>query len=71
MFSSKKTEDVVVDVQLEDLNIPEPPKEEEVVGARNQSQSQNNRIIIEETAQVKMVMPEPKAQPKKEKPFLK
>ena len=65
MFSSKKTEDVVVDVQLEDLNIPEPPKEEEVVEPEPEPEQQENHYQ-EETAQVKMVIPEPKAQPKKE-----
>ncbi len=60
MFSSKKTEDVVVDVQLEDLNIPEPPKEEEVVEPEPEPEQQENHYQ-EETAQVKMVIPEPKA----------
>ena len=65
MFSSKKTADVVVDVQLEDLNIPEPPKEEEVVEPEPPKPEPEQRYQ-EETAQVKVVMPEPKAQPKKE-----
>ncbi|WP_334125841.1 hypothetical protein [Empedobacter brevis] len=65
MFNSKKSEDVVVDVQLEDLNIPEPPKEEEVVEPEPEPEQQENHYQ-EETAQVKMVIPEPKAQPKKE-----
>lgn len=65
MFKSKKTEEVVVDVQLEDLNIPEPPKEEEVVEPEPPKPEPEQRYQ-EETAQVKVVMPEPKAQPKKE-----
>lgn len=65
MFDSKKTEDVVVDVQLEDLNMPEPPKEEEVVEPEPPKPEPEQRYQ-EETAQVKVVMPEPKAQPKKE-----
>ena len=65
MFGGKKSEDVVVDVQLEDLNMPEPPKEEEVVEPEPEPEPQENRYQ-EETAQVKVVIPEPKAQPKKE-----
>ncbi|WP_312557028.1 hypothetical protein [Empedobacter brevis] len=65
MFTSKKTEDVVVDVQLEDLNMPETPPEEEVVEPEPPKPEPEQRYQ-EETAQVKVIMPEPKAQPKKE-----
>ncbi|MFV0150075.1 hypothetical protein OBJ95_05195 [Empedobacter falsenii] len=67
MFKSKQTEEVVVDVQLEDLNIPEPPKEEEVVEPEPEPEpEQQENHYQEETAQEKFVMPEPKEQPKKE-----
>ena len=69
LFESKKSEDVVVDVQLEDLNIPEPPKEEEVVEPEPPKPEPEQRYQ-EETAQVRVVMPEPKAQPKKEEPIV-
>ena len=67
LFSSKKSDDVVVDVQLEDLSLPEPPKEEEpeVVEPEPEPEQQENHYQ-EETAQVKMIIPEPKAEPKKE-----
>jgi len=65
LFSKKENKDVVVDVQLEDLNLPEPPVEEEVVEPEPEPEQQENHYQ-EETAQVKMVIPEPKAQPKKE-----
>ena len=65
LFENKKTKDVVVDVQLEDLSLPEPPKEEEVVEPEPEPEQQENHYQ-EETEQVKMVIPEPKAQPKKE-----
>ncbi|TGN22239.1 hypothetical protein [Empedobacter tilapiae] len=65
MFESKKSEDVVVDVQLEDLSLPETPPEEEVVEPEPVKPEPEQRYQ-EETAQVKVIMPEPKAQPKKE-----
>ena len=65
LFENKTTEDVVVDVQLEDLSLPEPPKEEEVVEPEPEPEQQENHYQ-EETAQEKFVMPEPKEQPKKE-----
>lgn len=64
MFNSKKTEEVIVDVQLEDLNIPDTPPEEEVVEPEPEPEPEQR--FQEETAQVKVIMPEPKAQPKKE-----
>lgn len=65
LFENKTTEDVVVDVQLEDLSLPEPPKEEEVVEPEPEPEQQENHYQ-EETAQEKFIMPEPKEQPKKE-----
>lgn len=65
MFDSKKTEDVVVDVQLEDLNMPETPPEE-VEPEPEPPKPEPEQRYQEETAQVKVIMPEPKAQPKKE-----
>lgn len=66
LFKTKESKEVVVDVQLEDLKLPEPPKEEpEVVEPEPEPEQQENHYQ-EETAQVKMVIPEPKAQPKKE-----
>lgn len=67
LFESKENKDVVVDVQLEDLNMPEPPKEEEVVEPEPEPEpEQQENHYQEETAQEKFVMPEPKEQPKKE-----
>ncbi|WP_313383801.1 hypothetical protein [Chishuiella sp.] len=68
LFSSKKNNDVVVDVQLEDLSLPEPPpEEEEVVEPEPEPEpEQQENHYQEETAQEKFVMPEPKEQPKKE-----
>ncbi|GGF04881.1 protein TonB [Chishuiella changwenlii] len=66
MFKAKESKDVVVDVQLEDLTLPEPePEEEEVVEPEPEPEQQENHYQ-EETAQEKFVMPEPKEQPKKE-----
>jgi len=64
LAKGKKNEDISVEVELTEIEIPEiPEEEEEVVEPEPEPEVQQNHYQ-EETAQEKFVMPEPKPEPK-------
>lgn len=66
LLDNKDKSDVVVDVVLEDLTIPDAPEEEEEVVEPEPEPEQQENHYQEETAQEKFIMPEPKPEPKKQ-----
>ena len=61
-----KNEDISVEVDLSQIDIPEVEEPEEVEPEPEPEPEQQEQRYQEETAQVKVIMPEPKTEPKRE-----
>ncbi len=66
LAKGNKNQDISVEVDLAEIDIPEVEEPEEVEPEPEEIEPEPEQRYQEETAQVKVIMPEPKAEPKKE-----